>query len=86
MDITGLVRRLAFDRALPAFLMKQDPWHHTNHTNILLYFLVATSLVLILNADIGTLSSVYTYASSSSGHYESQTGRRAWDVDVPWWT
>nr|CCA20796.1 transmembrane protein putative [Albugo laibachii Nc14] len=94
VGITGLVRRLAFDRVLPAFLMKQNPWRHTNHTIILLYFLVATSLVLILNADVGTLSGVYTYAflglmtlfACGCMALKAKRADVPRDVDAPWWT
>jgi len=58
----GLVRRLSSDRILPAFLMKENSWRGTNHYIIVGYFLVSTSLVLILAGDVETLSGVYTYA------------------------
>ncbi|TYZ66098.1 hypothetical protein PybrP1_013022 [[Pythium] brassicae (nom. inval.)] len=62
VGITGLVRRLAFDRVLPAFLMQQNACRGTNHSIILLYFVLASSLVLLLDADTSTLSGVYSYA------------------------
>lgn len=62
VGIMGLVRRLACDRVLPSFLMQTNAWRGTNHYIIFTYFMIATSLVLLLNGDVETLSGVYTYA------------------------
>ncbi|TMW63121.1 hypothetical protein Poli38472_002062 [Pythium oligandrum] len=62
VGIVGLVRRLASDRVLPAFLLEVNSLRHTNHFIIVGYFCVASSLVAILNGDTATLSGVYTYA------------------------
>ncbi|KAJ0408368.1 hypothetical protein P43SY_003094 [Pythium insidiosum] len=58
----GLARRLASDRVLPGFLLQVNSLRHTNHFIIIGYFLVSSSLVLILHGDTETLSGVYTYA------------------------
>ncbi|KAI9917634.1 hypothetical protein PsorP6_012318 [Peronosclerospora sorghi] len=62
VGICGLVRRLSSDRVLPAFLAKTNKARGTNHYIIGLYFLLSSSLVLILNADATTVNGVYTYA------------------------
>ncbi|CAI5732840.1 unnamed protein product [Peronospora destructor] len=62
VGIVGLVRRLASDRVVPNFLLHVNKARGTNHYIIIGYFLVATSLVLILHGDTTTLSGVYTYA------------------------
>ncbi|POM71088.1 Transmembrane protein [Phytophthora palmivora] len=62
VGICGLVQRLASDRVLPAFLAKKNKLRGTNHYIIGIYFLLSSSLVLILNADATTVNGVYTYA------------------------
>jgi amino acid transporter len=62
VGICGLVSRLAADRVLPQFLAKKNKLRGTAHWIILLYFLLASSLVLILNGDATTVNGVYTYA------------------------
>lgn len=94
VGITGLVRRLSCDQVLPAFLMKQNPWRKTNHNIILTYFLLASSLVLILNADTTILAGVYTYAFLglmslfAFGCMALKVKRKEIprDVSAPWWT
>ncbi|GAB9475991.1 Transmembrane protein [Globisporangium polare] len=62
VGIGGLVSRLSSDRVLPAFLAKKNKWRGTPHYIITLYFLLASSLVIVLNADATVLNGVYTYA------------------------
>ncbi|KAF1792310.1 Amino acid/polyamine transporter I [Phytophthora cactorum] len=62
VGVVGLVRRLASDRVVPDFLLHVNKARGTNHFIIIGYFMVATSLVLILHGDTETLSGVYTYA------------------------
>ncbi|TMW60952.1 hypothetical protein Poli38472_000994 [Pythium oligandrum] len=62
VGITGLVRRLAFDRVLPNFLTHTNAWRGTNHYIILLFFALQSSLVIILNADASILAGVFTFA------------------------
>uniref|UniRef100_K3XAH6 Amino acid permease/ SLC12A domain-containing protein n=1 Tax=Globisporangium ultimum (strain ATCC 200006 / CBS 805.95 / DAOM BR144) TaxID=431595 RepID=K3XAH6_GLOUD len=94
VGITGLVRRLAFDRVLPAFLMKQNKWRGTNHNIILSYFVLASSLVLLLNADTSILSGVYSYAflglmalfAFGCMVLKAKRSEIPRDVFAPWWT
>lgn len=62
VGITGLVRRLAYDRVLPAFLTRANAWRGTNHYIILLFFAVQASLVILLQADASVLAGVFTFA------------------------
>uniref|UniRef100_M4C382 Amino acid permease/ SLC12A domain-containing protein n=1 Tax=Hyaloperonospora arabidopsidis (strain Emoy2) TaxID=559515 RepID=M4C382_HYAAE len=62
VGICGLVRRLSTDRVLPAFLATTNKARGTNHYIIGIYFLLSSSLVLILNADASTMNGVYTYS------------------------
>ncbi|KAF0700679.1 Aste57867_8857 [Aphanomyces stellatus] len=62
VGITGLLRRLAADRVMPAFFGRENTWRRTNHWIILVFFGIATSLVVLLNADTLVLSGVYTYS------------------------
>lgn len=62
VGICGLVRRLSNDRVLPAFLATTNKWRGTTHYIIILYFLLASSLVIVLDADATVLNGVYTYA------------------------
>ncbi|CAK5054202.1 unnamed protein product [Aphanomyces euteiches] len=62
VGITGLVRRLALDRILPAFLLHRNSCRQTNHAIILSYFALSTSLICILEGQVDMLSGVYTFA------------------------
>ncbi|CEG44315.1 uncharacterized protein PHALS_00684 [Plasmopara halstedii] len=62
VGITGLVRRLAFDRVLPAFLTYTNHSRGTNHYIILLFFALQSSLVILLHADSTVLAGVFTFA------------------------
>ncbi|KAI9912432.1 hypothetical protein PsorP6_006744 [Peronosclerospora sorghi] len=62
VGITGLVRRLAFDRVVPAFLTHTNKWRGTNHAIILLFFALQASFVILLHADASILAGVFTFA------------------------
>ncbi|KAF0691328.1 Aste57867_17416 [Aphanomyces stellatus] len=62
VGITGLVRRLALDRILPAFLLHTNPWRRTPHAIVLSYFAISASLVVLLHGQVAMLSGVYTFA------------------------
>lgn len=62
VGINGLVQRLAIDRVLPKFLLAKNNWRNTNHYIIMSYFLLASSLVVILNGQIDALSGVFAFA------------------------
>eukprot|EP00760_Papus_ankaliazontas_P018558 PhM_4_TR17540/c0_g1_i1/m.99297 len=58
VGIVGLVRRLALDRCVPSFLLQTNKWRDTNHYIILAFFLITTSLRLMVD-DMVTLGGVY---------------------------
>ena len=58
VGVTGLVRRLAIDRCVPAFLMRRNAMRDTNHYIIFGFFGVASSLFLLLRGDVSTLAGV----------------------------
>ncbi|OWZ12065.1 Amino Acid-Polyamine-Organocation (APC) protein [Phytophthora megakarya] len=62
VGINGLFQRLAIDRVLPSFLLKVNSCRGTNHFIILVFFIVASSLVFILNAEVTVLSGVFALA------------------------
>lgn len=60
VGVTGLVRRLALDRVLFQVLLSENKLRHTNHWIIIGFFIIASSLFLIVGQDTSTLSGVYT--------------------------
>jgi len=62
VGVTGLLRRLALDRILFQFLLAENKLRHTNHWIIIGFFLIASSLFLIVGNNVDTLGGVYTTA------------------------
>ena len=60
VGVTGLMRRMALDRCLPQFLLKENKARKTNHWIILGFFATCVSIVLITEGDIDILAGVYT--------------------------
>jgi len=60
VGITGLVHRMALDRLLPNFLLHKNPLTKTNHWIIIGFFIVTSSLFLIVQGNVQVLSGVYT--------------------------
>jgi amino acid transporter len=52
IGVNGLVRRLALDRSLPAFLLETNSLRGTNHWIALMF--------LILKGEVGSLANVYS--------------------------
>ena len=59
VGVTGLVRRMALDRVLPQFLLKQSR-RGTSHRVIIAFFILCSSITLITAGDVKTLAGVYT--------------------------
>ncbi|KDO24877.1 hypothetical protein SPRG_09522 [Saprolegnia parasitica CBS 223.65] len=93
VGITGLHRRLASDRVMPAFFAAENKWRGTNHWIILAFFLLTSSLVLLLDGDNVILGGVYTYSFLSMmflfamGCMMLKIKRQdiPRDVHAPWW-
>jgi amino acid transporter len=60
VGVTGLVRRMALDRCLPQFLLRENKWRETNHWIIILFFVLCCSILAITSGKIETLAGVYT--------------------------
>ncbi|GMF29305.1 unnamed protein product [Phytophthora lilii] len=92
VGICGLVRRLSTDRVLPSFLAKTNKLRGTNHYIIGSYFLLSSSLVLILNAKSTIMNGVYTYAflglmalfASAGMLLKAKRPEIPRDVSAPW--
>ncbi|KYR01837.1 hypothetical protein DLAC_01855 [Tieghemostelium lacteum] len=62
VGVIGLVRRMALDRCLPQFLIHTNPWRKTTHWIIILFFVICSSLYMIVDGNTDTLAGVYTVA------------------------
>ncbi len=62
VGVTGLVRRMALDRTLPQFLLRENEWRGTNHWILLGFFALCVSILLITRGEISSLAGVYTLA------------------------
>lgn len=62
VGVTGLTRRMALDRCLPQFLLRENRWRSTNHWIIFGFFALATSILLVTHGNLDTLAGVYTLA------------------------
>ena len=60
VGITGLIRRMSYDRCLPMFLSYTNPWRQTNHFIIIGFFLVTSLLHFIVKGNLDSLAGVYT--------------------------
>jgi len=60
VGVTGLVRRMALDRCLPQFLLKENRRFRTNHWIILLFFVLCYSILVISRGRVQVLAGVYT--------------------------
>jgi amino acid transporter len=60
VGVTGLVRRMALDRCLPQFLLRENKARRTNHWIIGGFFALSVSIVAITGGDIEILAGVYT--------------------------
>jgi len=59
IGVTGLCKRMALDRRLPQFLLKETR-RGTNHIIILGFFLLCSSILIITGGKVVTLAGVYT--------------------------
>ena len=62
VGVTGLVRRMALDRCLPQFLLRENRWRGTNHWILLGFFALCVSILAITAGRIEALAGVYTLA------------------------
>jgi amino acid transporter len=62
VGVAGLVRRMALDRIMPQFLLRENKWRGTNHWIFLAFFALCVSILLITHGQISSLAAVYTLA------------------------
>ncbi|DBA04158.1 TPA: hypothetical protein N0F65_004266 [Lagenidium giganteum] len=62
VGIAGLVERLAIDRLFPRLLMRKNAWRNTCHNAIVVYFVVASSLVVTMKGAVDGLAGVLAFA------------------------
>jgi len=62
VGVTGLVRRMALDRCMPAFLLRENRWRGTQHWILLGFFALCVSILAITAGEIKALAGVYTMA------------------------
>jgi amino acid transporter len=62
VGVTGLVRRMALDRCLPEFLLRENAWRGTNHWIVLGFLALCASILTITAGRIEALAGVYTLA------------------------
>lgn len=60
VGVTGLVRRMALDRCLPAFLLRENKSRKTNHWIILFFFALSCAVLFVTNGKISALAGVYS--------------------------
>lgn len=60
VGITGLIRRMSYDRCLPMFLSNTNRWRQTNHFIIIGFFAATSLLFTVVRGDIESLAGVYT--------------------------
>jgi amino acid transporter len=60
VGITGLIRRMSYDRCLPMFFSFENRWRKTNHFTIIGFFLVTSLLHYIVRGNLESLAGVYT--------------------------
>ena len=62
VGVTGLARRMALDRVLPQFLLRENKTRGTNHWILIGFFALCVSILLITRGEISSLAGVYTLA------------------------
>lgn len=62
VGITGLIRRMSYDRCLPMFLSNVNRWRKTNHFIIIGFFLLTSLLHFVVRGNLDSLAGVYSMA------------------------
>jgi amino acid transporter len=60
VGVVGLVRRMALDRCLPTLFLNTNKWRGTNHWIIIIFFIICSTMYLVLNGKTDALGGVYT--------------------------
>lgn len=59
VGVSGLMKRMALDRILPQFFLKENK-RQSNYIILVTFFLLCISVLLITNGELGPLAGVYT--------------------------
>jgi amino acid transporter len=59
VGVSGLMKRMALDRILPQFFLKENA-RKSNYVILITFFLLCVSVLLITNGQLGPLAGVYT--------------------------
>lgn len=59
VGVSGLMKRMALDRILPQFFLKENK-RQSNYVILITFFLLCLSVLLITNGELGPLAGVYT--------------------------
>ncbi|NVO30994.1 APC family permease [Hymenobacter lapidiphilus] len=59
VGVSGLMKRMALDRILPQFFLKENK-RQSNYVILITFFLLCMSVLFITNGELGPLSGVYT--------------------------
>ncbi len=59
VGVTGLIKRMALDRCLPRFLLKENR-RGTPHRVIITFFLLSVSVLMITRGELKSIAAVYT--------------------------
>ncbi len=59
VGVSGLMKRMALDRILPQFFLKENT-RKSNYVILITFFLLCVSVLLITNGPLGPLAGVYT--------------------------
>ncbi len=60
VGVTGLMRRMALDRCLPQFLLRENRRRKTSHWIILLFFSICCAILAVTKGNVTILAGVYT--------------------------
>ena len=60
VGVTGLIRRMSYDRCLPMFFSRTNRWTGTNHFIIIGFYAVTSLLHYIVQGRLDSLAGVYT--------------------------
>jgi amino acid transporter len=60
VGVSGLIKRLALDRCLPQMLLAENRFRRTNHLIPISFFILCSSLFILLNGRVRSLANVYT--------------------------
>lgn len=94
VGVTGLAHRMTLDRCLPQFLLGRNRWRGSLQWIIFGFFILTTSLFVIVNGNVSILDGVYAIAflcvmalfSVGNMVLKYKRNRLPREARAPWWT